>query len=160
MKVRELQEILKDYHPDEEVGLRSESHRNMTFLGVDYDAIRELGHLVLTVDFTIKDKPVESVRDKLERQGEAIRQAIERIDREEAEGAAKKIRKKNKNKRSTTELLLNGYIPSGKPGRPRKIVTEEELDKPKGKRGRPRKEPDSSQDFSQSDEISIADCIL
>ena len=144
MTVKELQTILADYHPDEEVGLRSGSHRNMTFLGVYREKTREYGHLVLTVDFTINDKPVESVRDRLERQEAMIRGAIERIDKEELMEARKKMMKTPKKNRTEAQSLVDGYIRSGARGRPVKVKTEEEIReevKPKKKMGRPRKIP-------------------
>ncbi len=142
MKVRELLTILQDLHPDDEVGLRSYSKRNMKFLGVDKEASAEFGHLVLTVDFTIGDKPVESARDILQRQGEEIKKAIAKLDKEELRAAVVKKRHKSKKERTDVQRLLDGYIPNGKSLK--RIVTEEELmakeeSRLRG-RGRPRKE--------------------
>ena len=166
MKVKELQEILADYHPDDEVGVRSASKRNMTILGVDADACVELGHLVFSVDFTIKDVPVESPRDKLLRQEEEIRKAIAIIDKEELRAAVTKKRQKSKKNRSKTQQLLDGYIPDGRRGRPKKIITEADVLAAEAKKergpGRPKKNPGGvtdekpkkvSQDFSQLDEL-------
>lgn len=160
MKVRELQTILQDYHPDDEVGLRSASHRNMTFLGIDTEKSAELGHLVLSVDFTMADKPVESARDILKRQEEEIKKAIKKMDQEELKTAVGKTRRRSKKKRTDAQRLLDGYIPNGKSLK--KILTEEEVlakeeSRARG-RGRPRKEESKpaeevSQDFSQINEL-------
>ena len=168
MKVRELQTILQDLHPDDEVGLRSASRRNMTFLGVDKEASAEFGHLVLTVDFTIADKPVESARDILKRQEEEIKKAIAKMDKEELRAEVSKKRHKSKKQRTDVQLLLDGYISDGRKGRPRKILTEEEIaekvamkERSQGRQGRPKKEVpppaekavENSQDFSQLDNL-------
>lgn len=154
MKVRELMTILQDYHPDEDVGLQSSSNRNMTFLGVNQSLTEELGHLVLSVDFTRNNKPVETAKDILLRQEEDIKKAIERIDREEMRAAAATVRRKAKKKRTGAQMLLDGYILDGRKGRPKKILTEEEIAaKLAGtgrKPGRPRKEnPENNQESNQ-----------
>ena len=126
MKVRELQEILKDYHPDEDLAVMSVSNRFMQILGINQYETARRGMPVLMLDWNFDDtKPVETERDSLEREASRIREAIEKID-----AAERKYQEKHS--------------------------------RPKGKRGRPKKAKTAkvSQDFSQSDEISIADCIL
>lgn len=115
MKIRELKELLENYHPEEPVGLRSESGRNMTFLGVDRKATSDLGHLVLKVDFTISNRPVEKPQDALRRQRDEIKKAIKRMDvaeskawKREMEKAGitpepKKKKRKSTRKRTTTK---------------------------------------------------------
>ena len=149
MTVRELQTILADYHPEEEVGAVSmTSNRNMTFLGINDKATTELGHLVLNVDFTRNNHPVETPMDKLKRQEEEIKKAMDRLTREQQkEVKTKGHRRKN---RTDAQKLVDGFIPTGGAGRPRKVVTEDELlarleSKARG-RGRPRKESQNEAD--------------
>lgn len=132
MKVRELQSLLSPCHPDEDLVLYSISGRYMTILGLNAEKSAEIGFPVLDVDWTIsKVRPVEDARDVLLRQQEAIERAIEMIDREAAapkkSGVKSRKRKKGKRKRTPAEQLENGTIPTGKRGRPRKIVTEADL---------------------------------
>lgn len=139
MKVRELQQILQDYHPDENIALLSLTSRYMQILGVNAEKTATDGMLVLSVDWSAKDKPVETEKEVLERQARLIQAAIDKIDEEDMRQAVGKVRRKSKERRTPAQQLLDGFIPTGgKKGRPRKIVTEVKQPKPKG---RPRKNP-------------------
>lgn len=134
MKVKELMSILSLCHPEEDVALYTLSERFMTILGLNGDQTAQRGTPVLDVDWVVvKSRPVENPRDVLLRQQEAIERAIEQIDREREAALPKKKKRKTKRKRKTKpnrtaeEQLANGTIPTGKRGRPRKIVTESDL---------------------------------
>lgn len=127
MTCRELITILQDYHPDENVTLFSASHRNMQVLGVNPELTQEYGNLVLNVDWSIEDKPVESVKDQLTRQRDALTQQICRMNVNEQKELKKKLVRKPYKKRTSAEIIAAGFVPTGKKGRPRKIRTEEEM---------------------------------
>ena len=156
--------ILQDYHPDEEVALYSLTSRYMQLLGVNAEKTAADGVLVLSVDWTVNEKkPVETPKEKLERQARLIQEAIDKIDKTEMKKAVSKVRHRNKEKRTAAQQLMEGFIPTnGKKGRPRKIVTEDELlelerlkaeSMARGK-GRPRKNPVPSPD----DVIGLETC--
>lgn len=128
MTCRELITILQDYHPDENVTLFSASHRNMQVLGVNPELTQEYGNLVLNVDWSIEDKPVESVKDQLTRQRDALTQQICRMNVNEQKELKKKLVRKPYKKRTSAEIIAAGFVPTGKKGRPRKIRTEEEME--------------------------------
>ena len=128
MKVRELREIIDKAYPDENVTLYSSSHRNMQILGVNEAKTRENGCLTLDVDWSANDKPVETEVERLERQRKALDEQIAKLGRENLVKAKSKARKHTKTPKTRTaeEQLLAGYIPTGKRGRPRKIVADPE----------------------------------
>ena len=128
MTVRELMRILEANYPDENVTLFSSSHRNMQIVGVNEEQTRLNGCLTLDVDWSANDKPVETEVERLERQRRLLDEQITRIGKEnlvKAKSKARKHRKTPKN-RTPEEQLLAGYIPTGKRGRPRKIVADPE----------------------------------
>lgn len=127
MTCRELITILQQYHPNENVTLFSASHRNMQILGENHGLTQEYGNLVLDVDWSIEDKPVESVKDQLIRQRDNLTQQICKMSEQERKTLKRSIHKKTYKKRTTAEIIASGCIPTGKKGRPRKIRSEEEL---------------------------------
>lgn len=128
MTVRELQAILDRYFPDENVTLYSSSHRNMQLLGVNDEQTRVNGCLTLDVDWSAGDKPVETELERLERQRDELDKQIKKhITAEKGKEYRKKLNKhKKKVNRTPEEQLLAGYIPTGKRGRPRKIIADPE----------------------------------
>lgn len=128
MIVRELQRILDECYPDENVTLFTSSHRNMQIVGVNHSKTVENGCLTLDVDWSASDKPVETELERLERQRAALEEQISKhITVDKAVSYRKKVNKrKTKKNRTPEEQLLAGYIPTGKRGRPRKIIADPE----------------------------------
>lgn len=128
MTVRELKTILDGYFPDENVTLYSSSHRNLQILGINYEQTTINGCLTLDVDWSAGDKPVETVVERLERQRDELdKQIKQHISLEKGKEYRKKLNKNTKKKNRTPEQqLLAGYIPTGKRGRPRKIIADPE----------------------------------
>lgn len=128
MTVRELQLILEGRYPDDNVTLFSLSHRNMQIVGVNEEQSALNGCLTLDVDWSANDKPVETEEDRLKRQRQMLDEQIARLGKERLVKAKSKARKHTKAPKTRTpeEQLLAGYIPTGKRGRPRKIVADPE----------------------------------
>jgi hypothetical protein len=128
MTVRELMRILEARYPDENVTLYSSSHRNMQIVGVNEGQGALNGCLTLDVDWSANDKPVETEVERLERQRKALDEQIAKLGKENLVKAKSKARKHTKTPKTRTaeEQLLAGYIPTGKRGRPRKIVADPE----------------------------------
>lgn len=128
MTVRELSEILENRYPDDNVTLFSSSHRNMQIIGVNVEQSQANGCLTLDVDWSANDKPVETELDRLTRQRDELDKQIKKhITREMAVEYRKKVNKHTlKKNRTPEEQLLAGYIPTGRRGRPRKIIPDPE----------------------------------
>ena len=128
MTVRELKTILDGYFPDENVTLYSSSHRNLQILGINYEQTTINGCLTLDVDWSAGDKRLETVVERLERQRDELdKQIKQHISLEKGKEYRKKLNKNTKKKNRTPEQqLLAGYIPTGKRGRPRKIIADPE----------------------------------
>ena len=128
MTVRELSKILENQYPEDNVTLFSSSHRNMQIIGVNKEQSELNGCLTLDVDWSANDKPVETELDRLERQRAELEKQIEKhITREMAiEYRKKKNKHTLKKNRTPEEQLLAGYLPTGRRGRPRKIVPDPE----------------------------------
>lgn len=140
MTALELINILSGCYPSENVTVQSEAGRNMQVLGIDADASREAGCIVLKTAWSYMDKPVESEEDKLRRQREDITKQLARMKAEERkvkekaekEAVKKKTTRKKKRKttskaRGATKMVAEGKVPTGKPGRPRKMVADAEF---------------------------------
>jgi hypothetical protein len=127
MTVRELQLILEGRYPDDNVTLFSLSHRNMQIIGVNEEQSALNGCLTLDVDWSANDKPVETEADRLKRQRQMLDEQIAKLDTGKLVKAGAKARKHRKaSTRTPEEQLLAGYIPTGKRGRPRKIIADPE----------------------------------
>ena len=133
MTAAELINILSGCYPSENVTVQSEAGRNMQVLGIDADASREAGCIVLKTAWSYMDKPVESEEDKLRRQREEINKQLAKMRSDEAKAKAKaekkkttKRKKKRKKNATAAEQIAKGVVPTGKRGRPRKMVEDTE----------------------------------
>jgi len=140
MTAIELINILSACYPTENVTVQSEAGRNMQVLGIDADASRDAGCIVLKTAWSYQDKVVESEEDKLKRQREDITKQLARMKAEERkvkekaekEAVKKKATRKKKSAKKkkvtgATKMVAEGKVPTGKPGRPRKMVADTEF---------------------------------
>lgn len=133
MTAQELMNILSDRYPSENVTLQSEGGRNIQIIGIDERLSSQYGCIVLKTAWSYADKPVESEEDKLKRQREEINKQLAKMRAEEAKAkkAAEKKkttkRKKKKRNATATEQIAKGVVPTGKKGRPRKMVEDTEF---------------------------------
>ena len=136
MTAIELINILSGCYPSENVTVQSEAGRNMQVLGIEADASREAGCIVLKTAWSYQDKVVESEEDKLKRQREEITKQLARMKAEEKKGKqdaekkkATRKKKSTKKKKVTgaTKMVTEGKVPTGRPGRPRKMVADTEF---------------------------------
>ena len=133
MTVAELINILSDRYPTENITIRNESGRYLTIDGIDEAQSMATGCIVLKAAWTYSDKPVESEEDKLKRQREEINKQLAKMRSDEAKAKAKaekkkttKRKKKRKKNATAAEQIAKGVVPTGKRGRPRKMVEDTE----------------------------------
>jgi len=137
MTARQLIELLQDRYPDENVTIRNESGRYLQIDGIDDAQSMLEGCIVLRSVWSYADKPVESEEDKLRRQREDITKQLAKMKADEAKekkkasarakAGAKTRKKKTKKTRSASKQIASGYVPTGKRGRPRKMVEDTEF---------------------------------
>ena len=136
MTAQELIELLSVRYPTENVTVQSEGGRNIQITGIDEALSSEYGCTVIKTMWSTKDKPVESEEDKLKRQRADINKQLEKIRAEEAKEKKKasakgkmmaKAKKKKKKTKSTSAQIASGVVPTGKRGRPRKMVEDTEF---------------------------------
>ena len=137
MTVNELIEMLSVRYPTENVTIQSEAGRNIQIIGIDEGLSSEYGCTVLKTVWSTKDKPVESEEDKLKRQRADINKQLAKMRDEEAKAkkkasarakaGAKTRKKKAKKAKSATAQIASGVVPTGKRGRPRKMVEDTEF---------------------------------
>lgn len=137
MTVNELIEMLSVRYPTENVTIQSEAGRNIQVVGIDESLSSEYGCTVLKTVWSTKDKPVESEEDKLKRQRADINKQLAKMRDEEAKAkkkasarakaGAKTRKKKAKKAKSATAQIASGVVPTGKRGRPRKMVEDTEF---------------------------------
>ena len=136
MTAIELINILSGCYPSENVTVQSEAGRNMQVLGIDAEASREAGCIVLKTAWSYQDKVVESEEDKLKRQREEITKQLARMkaeekkvkqDAEKKKATRKKKSTKKKKVTGATKMVTEGKVPTGRPGRPRKMVADTEF---------------------------------
>lgn len=108
MKVRELQAILTEWHPDEEVCLFTQTGKYMVILGVNGTECEVAKCCVLSCDWSRHDEPTESESDKLRRERDLLNEKILKLDKEEykATGGKKKAHRKAAAKRNATRKAL------------------------------------------------------
>ncbi len=128
--------MLSVRYPTENVTIQSEGGRNIQVVGIDERASSEYGCTVLKTVWSAKDKPIESEEDKIRRQRDDLTRQLAKMREEEkkakekAEKEAKKkatAKKRRKRNASTTKQVVNGTVPTGKRGRPRKMVEDTEF---------------------------------
>lgn len=137
MTVIELIEMLSVRYPTENVTIQSEAGRNIQVVGIDESLSSQYGCTVLRTVWSTKDKPVESEEDKLKRQRADINKQLTKMRDEEAKAkkkasarakaGAKTRKKKAKKTKNATAQIASGVVPTGKRGRPRKMVEDTEF---------------------------------
>jgi len=93
--------MMQDFYPGENVTIYNvSSHRNMQIVGIDEGKTAEYSTLCLAVDWSAKDAVVETEKDRLMRQKEAIEDTIKKIEKDEyRKKMSDKMKKKNADKR-------------------------------------------------------------
>ena len=103
--------MLELEYPDQEVVLSTQSKRIMQVLGVNAERSRELGAVVLDVDWSVTEGRVkETEEDKLRRERAKLTKEINRLTDERKRALAAKVRKQSKSKRNKTAQLIDEII--------------------------------------------------